>query len=407
MAAEVYLEVKVGNENVLALVDSGNARGNLMSQRLASKLGLSIEQTQLKAAGVSGKDIAIAGIVRNVSFIIDENWVFQEDFFVIVDMVVPLNFGSSWMKRHGVKTVFGSEGNRIELYNRSVALVAKRKIVVKNLVHTVLEKANKTKSAVPEVNVAELLDQKWTCMSKDRVVIPALRTATVEIQVKKVFSEGQLCYIAPRHGYLSRNKLLLNEGITEVGAGGRIVSKVTNFDSVDKSIPAGTVIGNLFLAEKVAMLQENRIKEDVSTTIKKIQFIKKKLKIDESPYLKDNVALRGKVVGLFLKNFSALSIDPTDIGSCTLEEYDIQLVPGATPFKNRMIRLNPHHAEKLKEQIDLWLETDVIEECNSPFNSGIFAVKKKVGNSNEVKVRFVLDYRSLNAITEKICYPLP
>ena len=100
MAAEVYLEVKVGNENVLALVDSGNARGNLMSQRLASKLGLSIEQTQLKAAGVSGKDIAIAGIVRNVSFIIDENWVFQEDFFVIVDMVVPLNFGSSWMKRH-------------------------------------------------------------------------------------------------------------------------------------------------------------------------------------------------------------------------------------------------------------------------------------------------------------------
>ena len=43
---------------------------------------------------------------------------------------------------------------------------------------------------------------------------------------------------------------MLNEGITEVGAGGRIVSKVTNFDSVDKSIPAGTVIGNLFLAEK-------------------------------------------------------------------------------------------------------------------------------------------------------------
>jgi hypothetical protein len=123
---------------------------------------------------------------------------------------------------------------------------------------------------------------------------------------------------------------------------GKIVTKITNFEVVKKSIPAGTLVGNLFLAEKVAMLQENRIKEDVSTTLKKIRFIKNKLKMDESPLLKDNVSLRGKVIGLFLKNFKALSVDSTDIGSCTLEEYDIQLVPGAQPFKNRMIRLNPH-----------------------------------------------------------------
>ena len=115
------------------------------------------------------------------------------------------------------------------------------------------------------------------------------------------------------------------------------MSKITNFEAVKKSIPAGTLVGNLFLAEKVAMLQENRVKEDVSTTLKKLRFIKKKLKLDEVPLLKDNISLRGRIVGLFLKN----------IGSCTLEEYDIQLVPGAKPFKNRMITRNPHHAEKL------------------------------------------------------------
>jgi len=46
-----------------------------------------------------------------------------------------------------------------------------------------------------------------------------------------------------------------------------------NFESFNKSMPDGTIIGNLFLAEKVAMLQENRVKEDVSSILKKIRFI--------------------------------------------------------------------------------------------------------------------------------------
>ena len=291
-----------------------------------------------------------------------------------------------------LKMIFEEKGNRIELYDKCVKLVAKRSIVVKNVVHTVLDKVNKSMTPKPEINVAELQEQKWTCMLKLRAVIQAFSTVTVEVMIKGTLPEGQLCYIAPRQGYCSRNNLVINEGITEVGVDGQIISKITNFETFNKSIPAGTLVGNLCLAEKDAMLQETRVKEDVSTTLKKIQFKKKKLKLDEAPLLKDNVSLRGKVVGLFLKNFKALSMDPTNIGSCTLEEYDIQLVPNAKRFKNRMIRLNPHHAEKLKEQIDLWLETDVIEECNAPYNSGIFAVKKKVGNTNEVKVRFVLDY---------------
>ena len=405
-AAEVYVPTKIGGMEILTLIDSGNARGCLISQVLARKLDCMIEETDSKATGVQGSSIKIDGVVRNVEFQIGGHS-FQEDCFVISGMTVPMNLGSYWLNKNNVKTIFAKDGNRIEMHGISVNLVAKRKIVVKNLVHTVLEKMEKARTKKPEINVAELQDQKWICSLKNRIEIPALSTVVVEVSTKGNMPEGQLCYIAPRQGYCSRNNLLINEGITEVGKNGKIMTKITNFETVKKSVPAGTLVGNLFLAEKIAMLQENRVKEDVSTTLKKIRFIKDKLKLDKVPFLKDNVSLKGRIVGLFLKNFKALSIDPTDIGSCTLEEYDIQLVPGAQPFKNRMIRLNPHHAEKLKEQIDLWLETDVIEECNSPFNSGIFAVKKKVGNTNEVKVRFVLDYRSLNEITEKICYPLP
>ena len=59
MAAEVYLLTKIGNMEVLALIDSGNSRGCLISQRLALKLDLPIETTQSKAAGVAGNKIKI------------------------------------------------------------------------------------------------------------------------------------------------------------------------------------------------------------------------------------------------------------------------------------------------------------------------------------------------------------
>ncbi|MCP4267881.1 MAG: hypothetical protein GY777_20315, partial [Candidatus Brocadiaceae bacterium] len=408
MANGTFLKTRFKDFGVLSLIDSGNARGALMSARLAQKCNLKVEETTSRAAGVAGQNIKILGVVKNVSFKVEEiDEEFSEDFYIIENMTVPCNLGSDWLTKHKVKTMFKDSGNQIELNNKLVTLVPKNKFLVKNLISTVINKVEENKQSYPKINVANLMEQKWVCESVKKMIIPAESTVTMEVKIKGKLPKGQLVYIAPKQGYCSRNKLLVNEGITEVGNEGRIVSKVTNFDKYERSIPAGTLVGHLFLAESVNMLQERREKEDVSTTLKKIRFIKKKLKLDDAPLLKNNIALRGKVVGLFLKNFRALSVDPTDIGSCTLEEYDIKLIPNAEPFKNRMIRLNPHHAEKLKEQIDLWLETDVIEECNSPYNSAIFAVKKKTGTTNEVKVRFVLDYRSLNAITEKICYPLP
>ena len=56
---------------------------------------------------------------------------------MIEGMTVPMNLGSHWLNSNHVKTIFDEKGNRIELHGVSVKLVAKRNIVVKNLVHTV------------------------------------------------------------------------------------------------------------------------------------------------------------------------------------------------------------------------------------------------------------------------------
>ena len=69
MAAEVYLPTRIGDMDILALVDSGNSRGCLISQMLARKLELPIGKTELKASGVAGNSIKIDGVARNVDFL--------------------------------------------------------------------------------------------------------------------------------------------------------------------------------------------------------------------------------------------------------------------------------------------------------------------------------------------------
>ncbi|MCP4053810.1 MAG: hypothetical protein GY739_12245, partial [Mesoflavibacter sp.] len=53
-----------------------------------------------------------------------------------------------------------------------------------------------------------------------------------------------------------------------------------------------------------------------------------------------------------------------------------------------------------------WLKQGVIEEAYSPWSSPIFCVKKKAA-AGQVALRFVLDFRNLNSLTEKIAAPIP
>ena len=112
MAAEVYVPTKIGDMEILALVDSGNARGCLISQVLARKLECTIEETDSKASGVQGSSIKIDGVVRNVEFQIGGHS-FKEDCYVISGMTVTMNLGSHWLNRNHVKTIFDKDGNRI------------------------------------------------------------------------------------------------------------------------------------------------------------------------------------------------------------------------------------------------------------------------------------------------------
>jgi hypothetical protein len=65
------------------------------------------------------------------------------------------------------------------------------------------------------------------------------------------------------------------------------------------------------------------------------------------------------------------------IGKTNLIEFSLELEPGARLQKARVCPLNPRQKQSLKDQLDLWKDEDVIEECESPWASALVPVLKK------------------------------
>ncbi|KAI3821766.1 hypothetical protein L1987_09338 [Smallanthus sonchifolius] len=83
-------------------------------------------------------------------------------------------------------------------------------------------------------------------------------------------------------------------------------------------------------------------------------------------------------------------------------EFRINLVPGATPVAKAPYRLGPFELQELASQLQELLSKGFIRPSHSPWGAPVLFVKKKDGS-----FRMCIDYRELNKLTIKNCYPLP
>ena len=88
----------------------------------------------------------------------------------------------------------------------------------------------------------------------------------------------------------------------------------------------------------------------------------------------------------------------------TQKPYDhaINLVPRSKLPRSRRYPLGPKEEEALDKYLDENLRKGYIWKSGSSAASPVFYIKKKNGD-----LRLVVDYRRLNAITEKDQYPIP
>jgi hypothetical protein len=99
---------------------------------------------------------------------------------------------------------------------------------------------------------------------------------------------------------------------------------------------------------------------------------------------------------------------PGDRLSCTTTvKHSINVVPGMSPINTRPYRLPEAQKAEIDRQVDKLLKEGIIAESNSPWNSPLLVVPKKVDASGEKKWRLVVDFRKLNEKTIGDAYPLP
>ncbi|GKC15938.1 putative reverse transcriptase domain-containing protein [Tanacetum coccineum] len=83
-------------------------------------------------------------------------------------------------------------------------------------------------------------------------------------------------------------------------------------------------------------------------------------------------------------------------------KFRIDLIPGSIPVAKSPYRLAPSEMEELSGQLKELQDKGFIRLSSSPWGALVLFIKKKDGS-----FRMCIDYRELNKLTVKNCYPLP
>lgn len=108
-----------------------------------------------------------------------------------------------------------------------------------------------------------------------------------------------------------------------------------------------------------------------------------------------------KLLEFIGKNRDVFAKDMTELGQTSVHQHRIN-TGTARPTRQQFYRASPTMKNEIEKQTKEMLHDDIIEPSTSPWNSPVVLVKKSNG-----EMRFCVDYRRLNSVTEPECFPLP
>src|ERR1700722_3321998 len=190
---------------------------------------------------------------------------------------------------------------------------------------------------------------------------------------------------------------------------GTVIGKVQPIEEViDKEITESNEINLIQKATQEVGPQQQVIKKatqevgprqqaiNLLTTVK--SSILSRINLDDT-----ELSLEQKVqLGTLIEKYQDCFANDNKAPSSTVKVYHDIDTGDADPIKSAPARVSPIEQKEIDKQVKEMLENKIIEPSQSPWASRVVMVKKKDGT-----LRFCIDYRALNAVTQKDSYPLP
>ena len=377
-----------------ALIDSGNLAGTCISYNFARKLGLDKSDFTMEPVKIGtakkGSNLRVYGNTKRpirLQFggLAKE---YKVKPFVIRGFSSDVNISLDFLEKHRIDQIHSQhclkiQGKLVRLHDSRGPLAAK------TANNDVIGALNDEKIARKEATEAYL--------DKD-MIIPPNSAKYIKLRVPKV----QRGFMEPGDGLLSSCELFTErndlhpcrEAAVHVKKNGIVFIPVLNTLMRPVELRKNQKFGT-FTKYTFRQLKRQRSKLDWPE-----QRIIQEFKLDSAPALRAPKDLKKAI--RFLKKFGGLfSENDEDFGETELIQHDI-FTDGSAPSRQKVKPTNPLLQEKLSKQIDVWLEADIIEEANSPWNSRLLPVPKK-----DNRLRWVVDYRMVNSKTVKDSFPLP
>ena len=432
-----YLKARIGDVEFSLMADSGNTYASCMNKTLFDALNLKYSEL----APVSGKPLigtAKKGATMEVKGETEplELWLsplappIHVRFTVIPDLEMPCNLSGVDLASHGIDLKIGShlcyKGINIPLIcrsefrddiNRCGAKLYTQVAVTVGPLERVHVPAVTTDSFVigKDVSISSIEDfEARYDLHPWRNVILSIQPSEQGVGVTKVGmmnSTGRPVLVPAGTYYGSVDPVTTVDNASHSPFS---VCLLTTSQSSDRCSKAtGTEVENytlppppdcqndLMLGDKIELPGWMTGNTNSSNWKQRFQYIRQLYKIDQNKNM-PKPEQQSKFILLLLKYWQVFSWDGR-YGSTHLIQHYIRTPPNCPPVNEPYRSPNPLLLNSLKEQLETWLQHDVIEPSDSCWNSNMLAVAKKDGRGS---VRWVTDFRKLNLLTEIDRFPI-
>ncbi|PIK44772.1 Retrovirus-related Pol polyprotein from transposon [Apostichopus japonicus] len=238
------------------------------------------------------------------------------------------------------------------------------------------------------------------------VVVPASSEKVVMARTSAQMEMSACAIVECSESFLRRRQLMVARALVDPSKG-VIPLRLMNVTDRPVTLYEGTSVGQCQPVELVDSIASERAKcrtvtkgersgaKGIIALGEHLEILAEKSCVDLSKEEADRVRQ------LLADNANVFARSKEDLGRTDLVKHEID-TGTAKPIRQAPRRLTIHKKAEADKELDKMLRQGVIEPSNSAWSSPVVLVKKKDGS-----LRYCIDYRKLNNVTEKDSYPLP